>query len=71
MQKYSPLIVMYLVLSKSGDITCKKLASQSLHSNKNTPNIVVISADGILKKEEYIHGFGNVMLTYHHILLYQ
>ena len=38
------------------DITCKKLASQICHSNKNSFKSVTLSADGILQKHQYIHG---------------
>ena len=41
---------------QKSDITCKKIASQSNHSNKNIFNTVIISADGILQKKQYIHG---------------
>ena len=38
------------------DITCKKLASQSHHSNKDTYSTVVISANCILQNHQSVHG---------------
>ena len=41
---------------KKLDITCRNLALQSHHSNKNTFDMVVISAGSILQKQHYVHG---------------
>ena len=42
------------------DITCKKLVSQSHHSNKGNFKSVIMSGNDILQKQKYIHGL-NVM----------
>ena len=38
------------------DIHCRKLAAQLHHKNKNTFKPVMISPDGLLQKQQYVHG---------------
>ena len=38
------------------DITCRNLAVQSYHKNRNSFNLVMNSADGLLQKQQYKHG---------------
>ena len=44
-----------LCAEQKWDITCTEFASQSHCGNKNTSYTVVISANGILQQEQYIH----------------
>ena len=37
------------------DITCRKLASQLHHCKKSSFKSVIMSANGILQKQQYIH----------------
>ena len=54
--KMHTLLEKYSVQSKSRTLLVKKLALQSHHGNKNTSNTIIISADDILQKQQYIHG---------------
>ena len=38
------------------DIHCRHLAAQSHRKNKNSFNVVMISPDCLLQKQQYIHG---------------
>ena len=44
------------ITTQRWDITCEQLASQSCHSNKNTLKTAVISANGMVQKQQYVHG---------------
>ena len=57
MSKIHTLNSYVLHAEQKWDIICKKLTSQSHHSNRKTFNIVVISANGILQKQQYVHGW--------------
>ena len=43
--------------TRQKDSTCRNLAGQSHHKNRNNFNPVMISADGLLQKQHYMHGF--------------
>ena len=45
-----------LCTEQKQDITCNKLASQLCHSKKYIFKSVAMSANGILQKQQYIHG---------------
>ena len=44
-------------------INCINLAAQSHHKNRNSSNLVMISADGLLQKEQYILGLKSVVVA--------
>ena len=37
------------------DMNCRKVAAQSYHKNRNSFNLVIISADSLLLKQQYIY----------------
>ena len=41
---------------KMWDITCKTLVSELCHSSKISFKLVIMSANGILQKQQYING---------------
>ena len=45
-----------LYTKQKRDIHFRKLAVQSDHKNKNTFKAVIISPDGLLQKQQYLHG---------------
>ena len=42
--------------NKQKDTQCRNGGAQSHHKNKNTFNPIMISHDGLLQKQQYIHG---------------
>ena len=44
-------------------MSCRSLAAQSHHKNKNTFNPVIISPDGLLQKQQYVHGLKHDVTT--------
>ena len=58
-----------LCTEQKGGITCKKLASQLSHSKKCSFKSVIMSANGILQKQQYIHGLKFDITIAPHLLL--
>ena len=51
------------------DTSCRTLAAQSQYKNKNSFNSVMISPDGFLQKQQYIHGLKHdIVIALHSIV---
>ena len=51
------------------DNTCKKLASQIYHGDKNSSKSFTLSADGVLQMHGYIHGLKHYITIAPHSLV--